>query len=99
MGREDLINRKSGHAIILFSVKIGVGGVADKADQPLARAVPGKVRSGRILILFAKLMAVSTLHFLAKKRPALLNLCGLFLIGCELGLELCFGRKGRDNFA
>src|SRR5215831_16760923 len=46
------------HAVVFLIVKIGMLRIADKINQPFARAITSQIWSGRIFVLFMKLVTV-----------------------------------------
>ena len=94
---QDLVCAESGHAIVSLAIKVGVGGIVDKIDQPLARAVAGQVGAGGLFIFVAELVAIRALKLVEEQRAAFFDHRGVALVGGKLRLELGFGRNSRKH--
>ena len=59
---ENFLFSESGHPVVALAVKPLVLGIADEADEPVARTIAGEVGSGRIFVLLVKLVALGAAH-------------------------------------
>src|SRR5437762_3861918 len=85
------------HTVVAFTVEFWVRRIRNKADQPLARAIAGQVRAGRIFIRFAESVTLGAIDVAFEQLAAGGNVYGGLGIGSALGWQFGFGgERGND---